>query len=98
MKAVRVEVVQLQLGTRYSDSLNCTFLDKDGKAQPVVMGSYGIGIGRYWLVSLKSIMTTRLMWPISIAPYAVLVLPDASTNQLAEQLHADLPKLERSAV
>ena len=35
-----------KLGTRYSDSLGCTFQDKDGQSKPIIMGSYGIGIGR----------------------------------------------------
>ena len=35
-----------QLGTRYSDALGCTFLDSEGQSRPVIMGSYGIGIGR----------------------------------------------------
>jgi prolyl-tRNA synthetase len=95
MKAVRgVEVGNIfKLGTRYSDSLNCTFLDKDGKAQPVVMGSYGIGIGRLLAcVAEEHHDETGLKWPISVAPYAVhlLVLPDVTTNPLAEKLYADL--------
>ncbi|MEP6988092.1 MAG: proline--tRNA ligase, partial [Chloroflexota bacterium] len=95
MKAVRgVEVGNIfKLGTRYSDSLNCTFLDKDGKAQPVVMGSYGIGIGRLLACVAEEHHDDKgLKWPISVAPYAVhlLVLPDASTNPLADQLYADL--------
>lgn len=95
MKAVRgVEVGNIfKLGTRYSDSLGCTFLDKDGKSQPVVMGSYGIGIGRLLACIAEEHHDDKgLMWPISVAPYAVhlLVLPDASTSQLAEQLYTDL--------
>ncbi len=95
MKAVRgVEVGNIfKLGTRYSESLNCTFLDQEGKAQPVVMGSYGIGIGRLLACVAEEHHDDKgLMWPISIAPYAVhlLVLPDASTLELANQLYADL--------
>lgn len=95
LQAVRgVEVGNIfKLGTRYSDSLNCTFLDKDGKAQPVVMGSYGIGVGRLLACVAEEHHDDKgLMWPISIAPYAVhlLVLPDAASNQQAEQLYSDL--------
>jgi len=95
MKAVRgVEVGNIfKLGTRYSDSLGCTFLDKDGKVQPIVMGSYGIGIGRLLACIAEEHHDDKgLMWPISVAPYAVhlLVLPDASTTELAEKLYADL--------
>ncbi len=95
LSAVRgVEVGNIfKLGTRYSDSLNCTFLDNDGKAQPVVMGSYGIGVGRLLACVAEEHHDDKgLMWPISVAPYAVhlLVLPDAATTSQAEQLYSDL--------
>lgn len=98
LKAVRgVEVGNIfKLGTRYSDSLGCTYLDKDGKAQPVVMGSYGIGIGRLLACVAEEHHDEKgLMWPISVAPYAVhlLLLPDVSTTQVAEQLYSDLRKV-----
>ena len=35
-----------KLGTKYSEAMGCTFLDKDGKAKPIIMGSYGIGVER----------------------------------------------------
>jgi prolyl-tRNA synthetase len=92
MQAVRgVEVGNIfKLGTRYSDSLGCTYLDKDGKAQPVVMGSYGIGIGRLLACVAEEHRDDKgLIWPISVAPYAVhlLVLPDALTNPIAGKLY-----------
>jgi prolyl-tRNA synthetase len=57
------------------------------------MGSYGIGIGRLLACIAEEHHDDKgLMWPISVAPYAVhlLVLLDASTDQLAGQLYADL--------
>ncbi len=64
-----------QLGTRYTERMGATYLDKDGKAQPIVMGSYGIGIGR----NAASVVEQRhddkgILWPISIAPYQVSLL------------------------
>jgi|SRR5665811_1239789 len=64
-----------QLGTRYTEKMGATYLDKDGKAQPIVMGSYGIGIGR----NAASVVEQRhddkgILWPISIAPYHVSLL------------------------
>jgi prolyl-tRNA synthetase len=59
------------------------------------MGSYGIGIGRLLACVAEEHHDDKgLMWPISVAPYAVhlLLLPDASTTQVAEQLYADLRK------
>ncbi len=61
-----------KLGTRYTEAMNCTYLDQDGQARPVVMGSYGIGSGR-----LLACVTEAhhdefgLIWPVSVAPYHV---------------------------
>ncbi|MDQ3525880.1 MAG: His/Gly/Thr/Pro-type tRNA ligase C-terminal domain-containing protein, partial [Chloroflexota bacterium] len=64
-----------QLGTRYSERMGATYLNKDGKAQPIFMGSYGIGIGR----NAASVVEQRhddkgILWPISIAPYHLSLL------------------------
>jgi prolyl-tRNA synthetase len=74
LKAVRgVEVGNIfQLGTRYSDSLGCTYLDRDGQPKPVVMGSYGIGIGRLLAcVAEEHHDDYGLIWPVTVAPYQV---------------------------
>jgi prolyl-tRNA synthetase len=85
-----------KLGTRYSDSLGCTFQDKDGKEKPVIMGSYGIGSGRL-LASVAEEHNDEygLIWPITVAPYQVhlVMLPskkDDSAMEAAAQLYKDL--------
>ncbi len=82
-----------KLGTRYSDALGCTFLDKDGKHKPVIMGSYGIGIGRL-LACVAEAHNDQygLIWPISIAPYHVhlICLPDDGAAEVANKLYDDL--------
>ena len=98
LKAMRgVEVGNIfKLGTRYSDSLGCTFLDKDGQQKPVIMGSYGIGMGRLLAcVAEEHHDEHGLIWPATIAPYQVhLVLlrgkgmPQA--EETAEKLYTDL--------
>ena len=98
LEAVRgVEVGNIfQLGTRYSDALGCTFLDKDGQQKPVIMGSYGIGVGRLLACIAEEYHDEHgLTWPVTVAPYQVhLVLlrgkgsPEA--EQVAERLYADL--------
>ncbi len=61
-----------KLGTRYSEAMGATFLDKDGKTKPVIMGSYGIGSGRLMAsVAEEHRDQFGLIWPISIAPYMV---------------------------
>jgi prolyl-tRNA synthetase len=96
LKAVRgVEVGNIfKLGTRYSDALGCTFQDKDGQTRPVVMGSYGIGVGRLLACVAEAHNDDYgLRWPISVAPYAVHLvgLMEGAANE-AEQLYADLKR------
>ncbi|NWG18057.1 MAG: proline--tRNA ligase [Chloroflexi bacterium] len=90
LKAVRgVEVGNIfQLGTRYSDALGCTFLDNEGSAKPVIMGSYGIGIGRLLACVAEAHHDDfGLCWPVSVAPYSVhlVLLRDASGERAAEE-------------
>lgn len=77
MKSVRgVEVGNIfKLGTRYSDATHCTFLDKDGKEKPVIMGSYGIGSGRLLgCIAEEHNDNNGLIWPITVAPYHVHIV------------------------
>jgi prolyl-tRNA synthetase len=85
-----------QLGTRYSDALGCTYQDEAGQAHPVVMGSYGIGVGRLLAcIAEEHHDDYGLCWPISIAPYQVhlvLLKGDHASEATAEQLYADLQR------
>jgi prolyl-tRNA synthetase len=61
-----------KLGTRYSAAMDVTFLDENGQAQPVIMGSYGIGVGRLLACIAEHYHDERgLCWPISVAPYPI---------------------------
>ncbi|MFC1879856.1 proline--tRNA ligase, partial [Chloroflexota bacterium] len=98
MRAVRgVEVGNIfQLGTRYSDSMGCTYLDANGEIKPVLMGSYGIGSGRLLACVAEQYHDEYgLIWPISVAPYQVhlVVLVGKGGGEsldVAERLYADL--------
>jgi prolyl-tRNA synthetase len=84
-----------KLGTRYTAALGANFLDKDGQAKPVIMGSYGIGSGRLLAcVAEHHRDANGLRWPVSVAPYHVqlVLLPDAGGQAAAtaDQLYADL--------
>jgi prolyl-tRNA synthetase len=84
-----------QLGTRYSDVMNCVFQDEHGVNQPVIMGSYGIGVGRLLACIAEEHNDEHgLCWPVTVAPYQVylVVLPGKSLDvlPLAEQLYGDL--------
>ena len=61
-----------KLGTRYSDALGCTFLDQDGAQKPVIMGSFGIGVGRLLACVAEAHHDEHgLVWPITVAPFQV---------------------------
>jgi prolyl-tRNA synthetase len=85
-----------KLGTRYSEALGCTFLDKDGQQKPVIMGSYGIGVGRLLAcVAEEHHDEHGLIWPVTLAPYHVhLVLlrgkGSSQPEETVEKLYADL--------
>ena len=64
-----------RLGTWISDAVGCTFLDADGAAKPVVMGSYGIGVGRLLAcVAEEHHDEHGLAWPVTVAPFDVYVV------------------------
>jgi prolyl-tRNA synthetase len=84
-----------QLGTRYTDALGATYLDAEGKAQPVVMGSYGIGVGRLLACVGEAFNDERgLKLPITVAPYELYLVSlagnDAALEAQAETLYAEL--------
>jgi len=81
-----------KLGTRYSDSLGATYLDEDGKARPIVMGSYGIGTGRLLACVAEEHHDDKgLIWPVTIAPYHVVLIwlpsDSAETQATAERVY-----------
>jgi prolyl-tRNA synthetase len=80
-----------KLGTRYSKAMGCTFLDRHGHAKPIVMGSYGIGVGRLLAcVAEEHRDEYGLMWPISVAPYQVHLVALQGGDEAADRLYADM--------
>ncbi len=84
-----------QLGTKYTDSMNCTCLDKNGKAINMIMGCYGIGIGRTMAAVIEqSHDKFGPIWPMAIAPFqvhiCVLDLKKGNTKEIAEKIYSDL--------
>jgi prolyl-tRNA synthetase len=84
-----------KLGTKYSEALGAGYLDPAGQRQTAIMGCYGIGVTRTLQAVLEqSHDANGIIWPLSIAPYQVEVLPinvaDAPTMQVAEKIAAEL--------
>ena len=80
-----------QLGTRYSESMGCTYQDENGRAQPVVMGSYGIGVGRLLACLAEEYNDDKgLKLPASVAPFHVHIVNLLKTSEEAEKIYADL--------
>jgi prolyl-tRNA synthetase len=82
-------------GTMYSERLGANYLDAEGKTRPIMMGSYGIGIGRILAVVVEQCHDEKgMIWPFSIAPYHVsllgLDLDKPEIREVAEQLYTDL--------
>ncbi len=80
-----------QLGTRYSDSMKCTYLDKSGKQQPVYMGSYGIGIGRLFASIVEEYHDEYgIIWPPQISPYDIHLVDLATEAKHADEIRISL--------
>ncbi|MGC8780208.1 MAG: proline--tRNA ligase, partial [Anaerolineae bacterium] len=80
-----------QLGTRYTEALGATYLDHDGQPRPIVMGSYGIGVGRLLACIAEEHHDVKgLIWPISVAPFQVYLIGLPGAEAEAEALYADL--------
>ncbi|GMR04479.1 MAG: proline--tRNA ligase [Thermodesulfobacteriota bacterium] len=87
-----------KLGTKYSLSMGAAFLDEKGEEKPMIMGCYGIGIGRTAAASIEQNNDEAgIIWPVPMAPFSCEVLPvntsDVETMKTAEALYASLKDL-----
>lgn len=84
-----------KLGTKYSKSMDCKYLDENGKEQIPIMGCYGIGVTRCMAAIIEqSSDESGIIWPVSVAPYHVIVVPVNSKNEeqvkLSEEIYNTL--------
>jgi prolyl-tRNA synthetase len=84
-----------KLGTKYSEALGATFLDAEGASLPMVMGCYGIGVNRIVAGAIESSHDEGgIIWPVSLAPYEVLILPinlsEPRVARAAEEVYSRL--------
>ena len=95
-KARGIEVGQVfKLRDKYSKSMNANYVDEEGNEKPFVMGCYGIGVGRTMAAVIEqSHDENGIIWPMSIAPYQVIIVPvndrDEDIIALSESLYEKL--------
>ena len=86
-----------KLGNKYTKALDCTLLDENGQNMVPIMGCYGIGVNRCLAASIEQNNDENgIVWPVSLAPYHVVIVPVKVTDpvqmELAEKLYGDLQK------
>ncbi len=84
-----------KLGTKYSKAMKAVYLDRDGKEKTMMMGCYGIGIGRTVAACIEQNFDQNgIIWPMPLAPYSVIVTPvninDADVMKASEEIYAQL--------
>ena len=85
-----------QLGTKYSEAMNATVLDQNGKSVPMTMGCYGIGITRIVAAAIEQNHDANgIIWPAAMAPFSVVLIPlgmekSETVAAAAQALYADL--------
>ncbi|MCX7871913.1 MAG: proline--tRNA ligase [Verrucomicrobiae bacterium] len=84
-----------KLGTKYSEAMNCRYLDSEGKSKPVIMGCYGIGVSRMAAACVEQSHDEKgIIWPIQIAPFHVhligLNLEEQSVAEATDRAYARL--------
>ncbi|MBI5328962.1 MAG: proline--tRNA ligase [Deltaproteobacteria bacterium] len=84
-----------KLGTKYSEAMDATFLNEKGQGKPMIMGCYGIGIGRTAAASIEQNHDEKgIIWPMPLAPFHVHLIPvnvkDKPTMDVAESIYKNL--------
>jgi prolyl-tRNA synthetase len=84
-----------KLGTKYSKAMGANFIDEAGESKPLIMGCYGIGINRTMAAIIEQNNDENgIIWPLSVAPYLVIVIPavakDAEQMRIANELYKRL--------
>lgn len=80
-----------KLGTKYSEALGARFLDANGREQAMIMGCYGIGVSRILAAIVEQNHDERgMIWPKSLAPYAVHLVPVSTKDEVQTMIANDL--------
>ncbi|MCP4668402.1 MAG: proline--tRNA ligase, partial [Deltaproteobacteria bacterium] len=84
-----------KLGAKYSDALKAVFLDEEGRERPIIMGCYGIGVGRTVAAAIEQNHDKDgIIFPIPISPFEATILPlqihDTAVLETAERIYQEL--------
>ena len=84
-----------KLGDEYSKALDCMYTDEAGERKPMIMGCYGIGLGRTLAAVIEQYNDEKgIIWPIEIAPYKAYILPTNVTDpiiyEMSVRMHDEL--------
>lgn len=84
-----------KLGDKYSKAMGCTFLNQEGKAHPMLMGCYGLGVGRTLAAAIEQNHDEHgVIWPIPLAPFEVTLITlgakDETVNETAEAIYREM--------
>lgn len=88
-----------QLGSKYSEEMNATILNENGKKQTMIMGCYGIGVSRIVAATIEQNHDDKgIIWPASIAPFQIAIIPinmnkSADVAEKCESLYKELTQL-----
>lgn len=96
-----IEVGQVfKLGTKYSEALQATFLDQNGRPNPMIMGCYGIGVSRTLASAIEQYHDENgIIWPRSIAPFEAVIVPiNAKDEALMSTSHTIYTALKDAGV
>ncbi len=88
-----------KLGTKYSEAMGATFLDEGGSERPMIMGCYGIGIGRTAAAAIEQNHDEAgMIWPLPLAPFDCEVVPvnvkDLDLAKAASEIYASLNSMD----
>jgi prolyl-tRNA synthetase len=87
-----------KLGTTYSEPMNGTFLDENGRSQPYIMGCYGIGVSRVMAAVAEQFQDDKgFIWPSAVTPYDVHLVPVNTKDENQVALSEELYKLMKSS-
>jgi prolyl-tRNA synthetase len=89
-----------KLGTKYTEALDINYLDQNNSQHPLVMGSYGIGLGRIMASLVEQNNDEKgIIWPLNIAPYKVCIVLINSNDELQAKVANDIyEKLSESGI